>query len=153
MSASTSLQRGPWDVLGPAVTAELFSGTWRRLSWTGAEMRLLFYRPCEYCEVEVDHFVGPRLGVALAADRKRRHLLTLGGGAGWGIVAADWGGRDRTPHGMVVSPNLRYTAFGLIGVEVAALAPAYRTGGRYPTAVMFNVVGGLLVLAALSKAR
>lgn len=138
---------------GPTVTAELFGATWRRLSWTGVEMRLLFYRECDDCEVEADHFIGPRVGVVLASDPKRRHVLTLGAGAGWGIVAPDWGGRDRTAHGMVVSPNLRYTAFGLIGVEVAALAPAYRTGGRYPAAVTFNIVGGLLALAALSNAH
>lgn len=148
--ASADVLQAHW---GPSVTAEVFSGTWRRLSWTGAEMRLLFYRPSRTSEAEVDHFVGPRLGLVLASDRRRRHILTLGGGAGWGIIAADWGGRDRTRHGMVFSPNLRYTAFGLFGLEAAALLPAYPTGGRYPAALSFNLVGSLLALAALSKAH
>ncbi len=151
LGAGTSLDvtRAHW---GPSVTAELFTGTWRRLAWTGAEMRLLLYSPCPRCGAAGDHFVGSRFGVVLAADRKRRHILTMGAAAGWGTVAVNWGGRDRYAHGLMVSPNIRYTAFGFVGLEAAALLPAYRPGGRYPAAITFSVVGSLLVLAALTKA-
>jgi|GEM_PF-2141772 len=135
---------------GPAFGAELFSGSWRRLSWTAAELRIALYRPCRRCGANAEGFAGARLGLVLASDRRRKHMLTASAGAGWGVLGSSWGGRDPSAHGMVLSPRVRYTAMGLVGVEVQALVPAYDPGGPYPATVMFNLVGvPLLLLAGL----
>ncbi|MEM6995976.1 MAG: hypothetical protein AAF721_36045 [Myxococcota bacterium] len=140
---------------GPSLGLEVFPAAWHRLAFTAAELRLQLYSRCRtgpsgrQCGITGDFFVGSRVGVVVAADEHRRHLLTLGCGVGWGSVGQGRGGRAPSRTGVVLAPGLRYTFGHIVGLELQALVPAYDQRGPYAPALTINLIGLPLLLLAL----
>ncbi|MBU1431374.1 hypothetical protein KKF91_12605 [Myxococcota bacterium] len=151
---STFDAQGAASGLSIGVDVGIFS--YNALSVDTLSMRFLLRDSCAHqreCGLSSDVFIGTRPSYAFFFGEKRKFQLGIGCGVGIGAVGEGWSGRrgGGSPQSLI-SPSLRASLYGLLGFEIATLAPLTGSfGDDYPMSIMFNILGGGVFLFALGK--